>query len=64
MYAYSTLEAMEIVLKILRCEVEIIESDTIMNFLADERVSDNEAIVLPPKSHFIGRKWTNCHLFL
>jgi len=41
---------MEIVLKILRCEVEIIESDTIMNFLADERVSDNEAIVLPP--HF------------
>ena len=56
MYAYSALEATAIVLKILRCEVEIIESDTIMNFLADERVSDNEAIVLPPNVPFYSYK--------
>lgn len=39
---------MEIVIKVLHCAPEIIESDTIMNFLADEKVSDNEAIVPPP----------------
>ena len=32
-------------LKVLHCEVEIIESETLMDFLADEKVSDNEAIV-------------------
>ena len=36
---------MDIVIKVLHCKAEIIESETLMNFLADEKVSDNEAIV-------------------
>jgi hypothetical protein len=47
LYAYTLLGPIEIVIKVLHCVPEIIESDTIMNFLADEKVSDNEAIVLP-----------------
>lgn len=38
---------MDFVLKVLRCETQIIESETIMTFLADDKVSDNEAIVHP-----------------
>jgi len=45
LYLYQSLSAMEIVIKVLHCESEIIESETIMTFLADEKVSDNEAIV-------------------
>lgn len=37
---------MDFVIKVLHCEVEIIENETLMTFLADEKVSDNEAIVL------------------
>jgi len=35
---------MDFVLKVLHCEIEIIENETLMTFLADEKVSDNEAI--------------------
>jgi len=45
LYAYQSLGALDVVLKVLHCEVEILESETIMSFLADEKVSDNEAIV-------------------
>jgi hypothetical protein len=51
LYAYTPLGPMEVVIKVLHCSTEIIESDTIMNFLADEKVSDNEAIVPPPPLH-------------
>lgn len=37
---------MDFVVKVLHCEIEIIENETLMTFLADEKVSDNEAIVL------------------
>lgn len=49
LYTYQSLGALEIVLKVLHCEVEILESETIMSFLADEKVSDNEAIVYSPR---------------
>ena len=45
LYSYQSLPAMDFVIKVLHCEVEIIENETLMNFLADEKVSDNEAIV-------------------
>jgi hypothetical protein len=45
LYCYQSLPAMDFVIKVLHCEVEIIENETLMNFLADEKVSDNEAIV-------------------
>ena len=39
---------MDFVVKVLHCEPEITDSETLMAFLADEKVSDNEAIVLDP----------------
>ena len=45
LFTYQSLPAVDIVIKVLHCEVEIIENETLMNFLSDEKVSDNEAIV-------------------
>jgi hypothetical protein len=39
---------MEFCVKVLHCDGEIIESETLMTFLSDEKVSDNEAIVPIP----------------
>jgi hypothetical protein len=45
LYSYLPLSAMEMVIKVLHCDADIIESETIMTFLSDEKVSDNEQIV-------------------
>lgn len=52
MYSYQASPAMDFVLKVLHCDVEIIESETLMDFLADEKISDNEAIVCHLEYHF------------
>jgi hypothetical protein len=46
LYAYQSLSALEFTIKVLHCESEITESETLMTFLADEKISDNEAIVM------------------
>jgi hypothetical protein len=47
LYAYQSLSALEFTVKVLHCESEITVSETLMTFLADEKISDNEAIVIP-----------------
>jgi hypothetical protein len=37
---------MELTIKVLHCDGDIIESETVMTFLADEKVSENETIVI------------------
>ena len=48
LHSFQALPAMDFVIKVLHCDGEIIESETLMTFLSDEKVSDNEAIVLIP----------------
>jgi hypothetical protein len=45
LYSFQALSAMEFVIKVLHCNVEIVESETLMTFLADDKISENEAIV-------------------
>jgi hypothetical protein len=48
--------------KVLHCDGEIIESETLMTFLSDEKVSDNEAIVSPHKVALMCRKTHLLHI--
>jgi cytokinesis protein len=58
---------MDFVMKVLHCEAEVTESETLMAFLADDKVSDNEAIVPPAKLQLMQKNallpyrtdWTN-----
>ena len=44
LHAFQSLTALEFVIKVLHCNSEIIESETLMTFLADDKVSENEQI--------------------
>lgn len=46
LYSFQSLSAMELTIKVLHCDGDIIESETVMTFLADEKVSENETIVI------------------
>jgi hypothetical protein len=62
LYSFQALSAMEFVIKVLHCNVEIVESETLMTFLADDKISENEAIVCLLWTFFDGRKMLSRHI--